>query len=68
MLRDNNYIKATKKYLIKYFAFYYNSACKVYKDAKYSVNVTDLQWGVISVRAKRIFKTIYLTKLYITTI
>ena len=40
MLRDNNYIKATKKYLIKYFAFYYNSACKVYKDAKYGVE----QW------------------------
>ena len=23
------------EYLIKYFAFYYNSVCKVYKDAKY---------------------------------
>ena len=33
---NNNYIKATRKYLIRHFAFYYNSACKVYKDAKYS--------------------------------
>ena len=37
MLRDNNRVKAIKEYLIKHFAFYYNSACRVYKDAKYSV-------------------------------
>ena len=36
MARNNNYIKATKKYLIRHFAFYYNSVYKVYKDAKYS--------------------------------
>ena len=35
MLRDNNWGKAIREYLIKYFAFYYNSACRVYKDAKY---------------------------------
>ena len=35
--RDNNYIKAIREYSIKYFAFYYNSAYKVYKDAKYSI-------------------------------
>ena len=34
---NNNYIKVIKECLIKYFAFYYNSACKVYKDAKYGV-------------------------------
>ena len=33
----NNYIKTTREYLIRYFAFYYNSAYRVYKDAKYSI-------------------------------
>ena len=37
ILRDNNYIKATRECLIKYFTFYYNSAYKVYKDTKYGV-------------------------------
>ena len=37
ILRDNDWVKVIKEYLIKYFAFYYNSACKVYKDAKYGV-------------------------------
>ena len=37
MLRDDNWVKAIKKYLIKHFAFYYNSKCKVYKDAKYGI-------------------------------
>ena len=36
MAWNNNYIKAIKKYLIRYFAFYYNSAYRVHKDAKYS--------------------------------
>ena len=35
ILRDNNQVKAIKEYSIKYFAFYYNSACRVYKDTKY---------------------------------
>ena len=35
--QDHNRVKITKKYLIKYFIFCYNSACKVYKDAKYSI-------------------------------
>ena len=35
--QNNNYIKAMKEYLIKYFAFYYNSAYKVHKDTKYSI-------------------------------
>ena len=35
MLRDNNRVKAIKECLIKHFTFYYNSACRVYKDAKY---------------------------------
>ena len=36
ILRDNNQDKATREYLIKYFAFYYNNIYKVYKDAKYN--------------------------------
>jgi hypothetical protein len=36
ILEDNNQIKGTREYLIKYFTFYYNSAYTVYKDAKYS--------------------------------
>ena len=35
--RDNDYIKAIREYLIKHFAFYYNSAYKVYKNAKYGI-------------------------------
>ena len=34
MVWNNNYIKATKECLIKYFTFYYNSAYRVHKDAK----------------------------------
>ena len=37
ILRDNNYIKAIKEYLIKHFTFYYNSIYRVYKDAKYGI-------------------------------
>ena len=37
MLRDDDWVKIIKECLIKYFAFCYNSACKVYKDAKYGV-------------------------------
>ena len=37
MAWNNNYIKAIKEYLIRHFAFYYNSAYKVYKDAKYNI-------------------------------
>ena len=36
MLRDDDQVKVIKECLIKHFAFYYNSACKVHKDAKYS--------------------------------
>ena len=36
MLRDDDWVKVIKECLIKHFAFYYNSACKVYKDTKYS--------------------------------
>ena len=36
ILKDNNRVKITKECSIKYFTFYYNSVCKVYKDAKYS--------------------------------
>ena len=35
MAWNNNHVKVIRKCLIKYFAFYYNSACKVYEDAKY---------------------------------
>ena len=37
MAWNNNHIKAIREYLIRYFAFYYNSAYKVYKNAKYSI-------------------------------
>ena len=40
ILRNNNQVKAIRECLIKYFTFYYNSACKVYKDTKYSTE----QW------------------------
>ena len=40
MLKDNDRVKVIKECLIKHFAFYYNSACKVYKDAKYGTG----QW------------------------
>jgi hypothetical protein len=35
MSKDNNRIKGIRECLIKYFAFYYNSACTVYKNTKY---------------------------------
>ena len=35
ILRNDDRVKATREYSIKHFAFYYNSACRVYKDAKY---------------------------------
>ena len=37
MAWNNNHIKATKEYSIRHFAFCYNSAYRVYKDAKYGV-------------------------------
>ena len=37
ILKDNDWVKAIKEYLIKYFAFYYNSAYKVYKNTKYNI-------------------------------
>ena len=37
ILRDNDHIKAIGEYLIKHFAFYYNSIYRVYKDAKQSI-------------------------------
>ena len=37
MLRDDDWVKAIKECLIKHFTFYYNSACRVYEDAKYSI-------------------------------
>jgi hypothetical protein len=33
---NNNQIKGMRECSIKYFAFYYNSACIVYKNTKYS--------------------------------
>jgi hypothetical protein len=35
ILENNNRIKGIRECLIKYFAFYYNSTCIVYKDTKY---------------------------------
>jgi hypothetical protein len=36
ILKDDNWIKGIRECLIKHFAFYYNSACTVYKNTKYS--------------------------------
>jgi hypothetical protein len=36
ILEDNNQIKSIRECLIKHFAFYYNSACIMHKNAKYS--------------------------------
>ena len=36
ILKDDDQVKAIREYLIKHFAFYYNSTCKVHKDTKYS--------------------------------
>ena len=35
MAWNNDYIKTIKEYLIRHFAFCYNSAYKVHKDTKY---------------------------------
>ena len=37
MAWNNDHVKATKKYLIRYFTFCYNSACRVHEDTKYGV-------------------------------
>ena len=37
MAWNNDYVKATKECLIRHFVFYYNSAYKVHKDAKYGI-------------------------------
>ena len=37
ILREDDWVKVIRECLIKYFAFYYNSVCRVYKDAKYSI-------------------------------
>jgi hypothetical protein len=36
ILKDDNWIKGIRECLIKHFTFYYNSACTVHKNAKYS--------------------------------
>ncbi len=30
--------KGTEEYIVKYFAFYYNNVCQIYKKAKYSAS------------------------------
>ena len=30
--------KGTQEYMVKYFAFCYNNACQIYKEAKYSIS------------------------------
>ena len=37
ILKDDDRVKVIKECLIKHFAFYYNSACKVYEDTKYGI-------------------------------
>ena len=38
MLKDNNRVKSIRECLIKHFAFCYNNAYRIYKDAKYSIS------------------------------
>jgi hypothetical protein len=38
ILENNNQIKGIREYLIKHFAFYYNSVYTVYKNTKYSTD------------------------------
>jgi len=35
---DIGVLRRTKECLIKYFTFYYNNACQIYKDAKYGAS------------------------------
>ena len=37
ILRDDDQVKVIREYLIKHFAFYYNSTYRVHEDAKYSI-------------------------------
>jgi hypothetical protein len=37
ILENDNQIKGIRECSIKYFTFYYNSACTVHKDTKYSI-------------------------------
>ena len=37
ILRDDDRVKVIREYLIKHFAFCYNSTYKVYKDTKYGI-------------------------------
>ena len=37
MAWNNDYAKAIREYLIRHFAFYYNSVYKVHEDAKYGI-------------------------------
>ena len=40
MAWNNDHVKVIREYLIKHFAFYYNSAYRVHENAKYSIG----QW------------------------
>ena len=37
ILRDDGWVKVIRECSIKHFTFYYNSACRVHKDAKYGI-------------------------------
>ena len=37
-IKDREEFKGTWKYIVKNFAFYYNNACQIYKEAKYSIS------------------------------
>ena len=36
--REVKEFKGTRGYIVKYFAFYYNNRCYIYKEAKYRVS------------------------------
>ena len=38
MPEDDDRVKGTRKCSIRYFTFYYNNACRIYKDTKYGAS------------------------------
>ncbi len=37
-IENKEEFKGTQEYIVNHFTFYYNSACQIYKEAKYSIS------------------------------
>ena len=37
-IEEKEEFKGTQEYIIKYFTFYYNNVCQIYKETKYSIS------------------------------